>query len=210
MKTNTAYLDTILQSEYPLHVVGQMTPFEPMAAPGSRLLLTADGLKLEAHNGMVHAITTLAPLKSTLTLPYGKVADCLDIVSQRTAHRVAQWLKDFVVHARLACPNETMMLVTQCPGQEPTCKYPSFNEGRAHLDYQPNYEEGEQVLLDVHSHGHYRSEFSKTDDRDDQTYRGDLKCCYVIGSLNKPEPTVSSRWVARGHIFSQTNDLQVI
>lgn len=202
-------LDVILQSEYPLLVVGQMAAFDPLAAPGSRLLLTADGLKLEAHNGMAHAITSLAPLKSTLSLPYGAVADRCDIVCQKTAHKVAQWIKDFVEHARKACPNESMMLVTQRPGQEPTCKYPSFNETGAHLNYQPDLQEGEQVLLDVHSHGHFGAGFSTTDNKDDNTYRGDLKWCYVIGSPNKQDTTIASRWVARGHIFLQTNGHQV-
>lgn len=199
-------LDAILQAEYPLLVVGQMAEFVPLTTPGSRMLLTADGLKLEAHNGMTHAITSLARLKSTLSLPYGTVADCCEIVCQRTANQVAQWIREFVEHARKACPNETMMLVTQLPGQEPTCKYPSFNESGAHLNYQPDLQEGEQILLDVHSHGLFGAGFSMTDNKDDSTFRGDLKWCYVIGSLDKPTMTIVSRWVARGHIFLQTNN----
>lgn len=53
-------LDSILQQEYPLHIVGVHAPFEPLCAPGSRLLLTSDGLLLEACNGVFRSVQMLA------------------------------------------------------------------------------------------------------------------------------------------------------
>ncbi len=85
-------LDVILQSEYPLLVLGQMAAFEPLAVPGSRLLLTADGLKLEAHNGMAHAIRLIHRLSAaalTLAAALGVAAASAGVASRATIARDA-------------------------------------------------------------------------------------------------------------------------
>lgn len=198
-------LDQILQREYPLHVVGVHSPFEPLRAPGSRLLLTADGLHLEACNGVYHSVQSLAELNTDIALPYGSVPCGITTLDPVTAEKLPALVKEFERVARAASPVEAIMLVVKAPGRPARCIHPERNAtpGRVTYDDVAHMEPGEEVILDIHSHGSTRAFFSTEDDADDRRFRGSLKRCYVIGTLDEAEFSYTSRWVSRGHIFDQ-------
>lgn len=201
---NALELDASLQSEYPLHVVGIYTAFQPLTEPGSRLLLTRDGLLLEANNGVFRSVQPIAQSNTTLNLPYGEVPCGVTTVDQASKAQLPSLIQGFLQTAREACPYETMMLIVKAPNRALRVIYPSLNETAASLDYDlAQIEDDEHIILDVHSHGQFGACFSSTDDRDDKRFRGHLKASYVFGDMHQPNLSYIQRWVSRGHIFSQ-------
>lgn len=203
-------LDAILQSEYPLHIVGQIAGFTPLAKPGSRFLLTKHGLALEACNGVYHSIEYLALADTEITLPYGEVETGVTTIDPDAAQALRPLINGFLGMAEEAFPKETIMLIVKAPGKPPRTVAPGCNASVARLDYDFSMlEEGEEVIVDIHSHGQFAAGFSTTDDLDDAKYRGHLKTCYVLGNVDREAYTIAQRWVARGHIFSQTTAAQM-
>ena len=67
-------LDTALQAAYPVALAPCYGPFEAMSECGTRYLVSADGLWLEAKLSWLHALVPYAPLDPKLpTLPYGEL-----------------------------------------------------------------------------------------------------------------------------------------
>ncbi len=206
LSIDTTELDASLQSELPLIEVGIYTPFEPLNEPGARLLLTATGLMLESCNGVFHAITPLGTYTATVRLPYGKVTTGVTTLDKEAATQLYAYAREFLAVAAKHAPLETIMLVVKGPGRPMRCIHPALNQTNASLDYQDwvHMEEGEHVILDIHSHGAYEAFFSSTDNDDDGRFRGHLKTSCVIGHADQSSPLQVQRWVSRGHIFSET------
>lgn len=205
VNANTLELDDSLQQEYPLHIVGIYTPFEPLTMPGSRLLMTREGLLLEACNGVFHSVQLLTERKADLLLPYGVVQTGITTIDALSAAALHALVQSFIPLACQAAPKETMMLVVKAPGKSLRCIYPSLNETEARLDYDDlaELQEDEHIILDVHSHGTAAAYFSSIDNKDDQRFRGHLKTSYVVGQVLSPQFSYTHRWVSRGHIFSE-------
>ena len=203
-------LDSILQQEYPLHIVGVHAPFEPLCAPGSRLLLTSDGLLLEACNGVFRSVQMLAELNCAIDLPYGQVDCGITTLDHFTADSLGGLVREFAETARRALPLEAIMLVVKAPGQPARCIHPDrgATTGRVNYDLK-DLEAGEHVILDIHSHGTHPAFFSSEDNFDDSKYRGNLKNCYVLGNLDQTQLSYTHRWVSRGHIFAQQGQAKV-
>ncbi|MDT8992821.1 PRTRC system protein A [Curvibacter sp. APW13] len=211
MQIDSAILDASLRAQLPLLEIGIYAPFQPLHEPGARLLLTAHGLMLESCNGVVHAVTPLGSYDSPIRLPYGKVETGVHVIDEASYRELQAFTKEFVDIAARHAPKETLMLVVKAPGRPMRSIRASLNETTASLDYQDwvHMEEGEQILLDIHSHGSHEAFFSPTDDRDDTRFRGHLKLSCVIGHADTSQPTQAQRWVSRGHVFCQTQPARV-
>lgn len=202
-------LDAILQQQYPLHIVGVHTPFDPLTEPGSRLLLTCDGLLLEACNGVFHSVQMLAELDSAIRLPYGHVPCAITTLDAAAAHALGDLVHEFTQTARRVLPLESIMLVVKAPEQPLRCIYPNRGATAIRVNYDlTDVKPGESIILDIHSHGVSSAFFSPEDNADDRAFRGDLKSCYVVGNLDQPQLTYTHRWVSRGHIFAQQSDIR--
>lgn len=202
---DTALLDASLLNEYPLCVVGVYTPHEALTEPGTRLLLTSKGMMLESCNGVYRSTQTIGANTSTITLPFGDVAEGIVTVDKDSAQALTGLTREFLDRAGERAPNETIMLVVKAPGQPMRCIYPELASSEVHLDYDAPalMDEGEEVILDIHSHGKLPAFFSATDNHGDALSRSHLKVSYVVGGFGSPQLTSIQRWVARGQIFNQ-------
>ena len=207
MDIDTTILDASLKSELPLLEVGVYTPFVPLREPGTRLLLTADGLMLESCNGVYHAITAMGDYASPVRLPYGKVKSGVNVLDADAANRLQTYIREFLAIAAKHAPKEILMLVVKAPGRPMRSIHASINETTASLNYQDwvHMNDDEHVILDIHSHGEFEAFFSPTDNDDDTRFRGNLKVSCVIGYADRPSPQQVQRWVSRGHVFLETN-----
>lgn len=206
MSVDPTLLDDSLKSQLPLVEVGVYTPFEPLREPGARLLLTAQGLMLEASNGVYHAITALGSYDSPVRLPYGTVKTGVSAIDDGVAQRLQAYIREFQAIATKHAPKEVLMLVVKAPGRPMRSIHASINETTASLNYLDwvHMDDDEHVILDIHSHGAYGAFFSPTDDRDDHLFRGNLKVSCVIGNADQPRHQQVQRWVSRGHVFLET------
>lgn len=208
---DTLILDQSLQANFPTVTVGVYTPFEPLRTMGARILLTQQGLLLEACNEVFHTVQPLASVPTNVKLPYGVVPCGTKVVDPASAQVLTELMQKFVPIARDAGELETMMLVVKGQGQPLRAIFPSFEETNGSLKYDySQIQAGETVILDVHSHGHHGVYFSNTDDEDDLKYRGNLKVSYVLGQLHQPRFAYTQRWVSRGLIFDQSADAKYV
>lgn len=186
--------DIALQSTMPTVMVPFFGEFEPLAVPGNRILAARDGMWIEARRPGIYSRQQIA-LQERVTLPYGTVTVALET---RFSH-LGNTIREFIDDARRALPNEVAMALIWDDGtgklERRTLEPVSSSPG--HITYvRPDLEDGQHIVVDIHSHGCTPAFFSRTDNADD---RGDVKIAIVVGNVDLPNPTVRARLCTLGH-----------
>lgn len=148
-------------------------------------LLASNGLFIEAESPLITArlpvveceVRGLAPLENKLVLTYGSIP---------------QRFWDLALDAFLADPGrERYVAVTVKDGYHFYVPVQDQNGGSV------TYEVGDNVVLELHSHGHMGAFFSYQDDRDEQGFK--IYC--VVGKLNTLIPVVRLRLGIYGYFM---------
>ena len=173
--------DVVLQSVTPTVMVPLHGVFEPLERPGHRFLSAANGEWLEVRRAWLHARTQILPA-SLVAKPYGCLSDALQ---WRMPAVPAKLFEAFAAMAREACPVEAAAWIVWRERTDGFSLKPvgvrSATSGSIHFD-RPRLDEGEHLVVDLHSHGTGKEFFSSTDDADD---RGEVKVSVVLGHCHQ-------------------------
>lgn len=194
--------DQALRACFPLIEVPVEGAFRTPGTCQSALLLTQRGLKLRLQNEAFTWVTPIG-LPSPIPLPYGDVDDSL-VISFKF-EPVQRLLSEFVDEAKRNLPNECGAWITWSPTSD-AYRLIHLTTTRATQDILectlPRLNDGELLLVDVHSHGHAGAFFSRTDDEDDRKSDPAPHFAWVIGGLHHQDPTFLAchRMVGQGLI----------
>lgn len=182
-------------ASFPVHVVPPAGALPEATQSGMRFLVGRAGLTREISLPWIRARHLVAP--ACVDLPYGEVADCVEF---RCGPVPLDLVREFVNDAREALPNEVAGVFLW--NEETGCwryerRVPT-SMGHAHIEFvEVRPGDGEHLVVDVHSHGHFDAFFSQEDDRDDA---GSMKLSLVLGKLNQQLPTSKMRLCMAGFV----------
>lgn len=197
MKANLHHLDAIVQSITPTVMAPCYGALQGLEECGQRYIAARDGLYLEVRRRWLHALWRVSSVRPA-SLPYGAVTPAIRLLCGKPPKR---FLARFKEAAREAFPLETAAWITwSATTGHFLYRTPEMrSRTRAHVAYErPVLEEGEYLVVDMHSHGGYPAGFSAKDDADD---RGEVKLSLVIGHCDQAQPSVAIRLSALGHFL---------
>lgn len=180
-------------------IVPAFTPLEELSEPGERYLAAADGLWLELRRAWLYARLPVAP--SLYTLPYGSTSRRVTLIAPIAMSLVQQ----FVEQAAVCCPHETAgsILFNESTGayryRPADIDYASAGAVRYRL---PALEDGDHLVVDLHSHGRLGAFFSSTDDADDA---GSVKIALVVGNCDRDSPSIAARLCIKGMFLDMSS-----
>lgn len=191
--------DMALQALTPTVMVPRFEAHVPLASVGHRFLATADGLWMEIRRAWLYVCLPVAPQYS-VPMPYGRVKPVVDYTFGKVPK---QLLDEFVEMAKAALPNEAAAAVIwdEATGNIRLQLLEASSVSSIHITYKTAVlNEGEHLVMDLHSHGNGAPDFTGTDDADDATA---IRVAGVVGHLNKPTPTYAFRLCALGRVLPQ-------
>lgn len=165
--------------------------FSDLGAPthaGVRYIAATDGVYRQVSLPWLRVTHRIAA--SELRLPYGDMQEKVEVLCGPVPREL---LKQFVRQAKAEAPMEMAgaILWNAGTGRWRYAGRAAIKAGPGHIAYKEvAVEDGEFIVLDLHSHGLFEAFFSAEDDRDDY---GSMKFSGVIGSLGRPEISASVR-----------------
>jgi PRTRC genetic system protein A len=177
-------LDTTIQKVFPLLAAPSQTTLSEAQACGMRYIATSKGLMREISLPWIRIVHTVA--RSVVNLPYGELRQSCELLCSRVPKGMWKQLRQDAV---AAMPNE-MAAVLVWNEVTDMWRYALRNlsfASRAALNYERfQLEEGEHIVVDLHSHGDMHAFFSAQDNQDD---RDSMRFSGVIGRVttNSPE-----------------------
>ncbi|RZT29086.1 PRTRC system protein A [Cupriavidus agavae] len=187
--------DIALQQSFPSVMVPRFGQLAPMARPGERLLIAANGVFLEIVRPWLRVVRLLGTFQHRSPIPYGDVAEETELQCGRVP---GELIGEFAAMARAAHPKETgaWIVWNAASGAFRLVSVGILEHSGGHLKYQrPVLADGDVVVVDCHSHGNHPAFFSATDDEDD---RHDVKFAFVIGNCAAHAPSMALRLCAKG------------
>jgi PRTRC genetic system protein A len=177
--------DAFLQSTFPLLAMPRFGTFERLGHNGHRFVTGNDGVCLEVCRPWLYLRKIAMKNESGLALPYGVVSEAFDLICGPIPREL---LTQFARQAKRAGEIETAAWITWHERTR-AFAYRSLHERMASPDRvdvsRPELEDGEHLVVDLHSHGYSSAFFSPTDDKDD---RGEVKFSVVLGCCHRERP----------------------
>lgn len=189
--------DMALQALTPTVMVPRFEAHAPLVPIGHRFLATADGLWMEIRRAWLYVCLPVA-LQDAVPMPYGTVKPVVEYTFGKVPK---QLLDEFVEMAKAALPNEAAAAVIwdEATGNIRLQLLEANSVSPVHIDYKTaELDEGEHLVMDLHSHGHAHPHFSRMDDADDATA---IRVAGVVGNLNKATPTYAFRLCVLGRVL---------
>lgn len=187
--------DVALRATCPIESVPRFGPLEPMVEPGQRVLVARSGVFLEVKRSWLNAVVRLTELPERPPLPFGDMSERIsfsfDVIP-------IPLLERFIEAGREALPNEAAgaLIFNSTSKQLRLVIHEAIRTSPGRIDYRmPRLEAGEEIAVDLHTHGAGRAFWSDLDDADDQG----LKVCGVFGRLREQRPTAEFRLAINGH-----------
>lgn len=177
-------LDQVLQRHTPVVMVPLHGEFVPMTEVGHRFLAAKDGLWLEVRRSWLHLLWPMAR-QDTVPMPFGGLERKVEVAFGRMPMDV---LEAFMADAVAAYPNEVGGVVVwdERTGEVSYRTRETVEAGVGHLRAMwPRLEEGESVVMDLHSHGELPPYFSATDRSDTGT---EVVIAGVLGRVGSERP----------------------
>ena len=191
--------DLALQAVMPTVMVPSYSDFTELNEPGSRLLMAGNGVWLEACRAWMYMRAHVALLP--IPVPYGRVTPELRFPFIKPPRAL---ISPFIEEARVRLPNECAAWITwnEITGAWKFKMLEERSSGNMHVKTSlPLLEDGEHMVIDVHSHGKLPAFFSDEDNRDD---RGECKIAGVVGNLDTTRVTAKFRVCANSFFVPYT------
>ncbi len=176
-------LDEIIQAEFPTVMVPRHEELSPLQAGKTRLLMTRDGLYIEAVQRWGRLVRRLwtAPRK----LPYGEVEE-IDTFKDALHAVFRPEIMDTIVEEAARCAERGREWIGWVLYDHASGKFfyrpLDFDSTRTSVDYRKGKLGGASVAVDIHSHGRIEAGFSPTDDYDDA---GGVRIAVVLGNFRE-------------------------
>ena len=182
--------DTILQAKAPMVMVPNHEPLAPLET-GRRYLAARQGLFVEVAREWLHA---RVPLGNPVRLPYGHVEASVKL-RLPDLHAL---FDAFVDYAQSELPKDVAAwIIRDGNGDFRLRPLDALSSSGVHIEYErPKLQPGEELVVDLHSHGRMKAFFSDTDDSDDV---GRVKVAAVFGEVDKTTPSSAFRLCLHGH-----------
>jgi PRTRC genetic system protein A len=181
---------------FPLQAVPPRAGHQAGESNGTRYLAGADGLWREISLPWIRILHPVAP--SVLPLPYGQLQVEVDV---RCGPVPGDLLREFNSWARAAAPQEiaAALVWSETSALWRLALRTSRSASSSHVEFKEvQLDDGEHLVIDVHSHGHHPAYFSAADNRDDH---GSMKFSLVVGSYNQTQPTSEMRLCMAGVVL---------
>jgi PRTRC genetic system protein A len=190
--------DQALQQSMPCVAVPRFGTLPALpTAGGMRLLVARSGLYVQVQLDWLDAVVRVQSLPARPPLPYGDVAESI-----RFAFGVIPiaLLEAFINAGRAALPNEIAgaLIYSRTTASLRLVLHEAIDAGPGGVRYRlPPLRAGESLAVDLHTHGHGKAFWSRTDDADDQG----IKVAGVFGNLHaqqREKPSAAFRLVING------------
>lgn len=185
--------DQAILETFPLAAVGPRGGVEDAPGSGIRYLAASDGLWREVALPWIRVRHMVAP--TLLPLPYGSMQADVEL---RCGPLDLGLVRDFNRMARAAAPAEVAAAIVwnEHSGAWRLEPRKARSSSASHVDYdEVALDDGDHMVVDLHSHGHYPAFFSGQDDKDDH---GSMKFSLVVGDFNKDQPSSAMRLCMAG------------
>lgn len=188
-------MDEAIQKAFPLLAVPVSGEVPAAQANGVRYLVANTGIWREINLPWVRVCHQVGD--TTCTLPYGPLREAVEFRCGAIPQAV---IREFVSEAKTASPLESagVFLWNESAGQ---WRYQTRNTRSVsgeHIEYdEVTPQDGEHIVVDVHSHGLHAAFFSSEDDRDDA---GAMKVSLVLGNLDTEMPSSRMRLCMAGRV----------
>jgi PRTRC genetic system protein A len=189
--------DAALQAACPVLPVPRFGELPP-ATPGQRVLLARDGVYLEVTRSWFGCVHKLASLPINPPLPYGVVREVIHFAFGVIPITL---LERFVAYGRQCLPNEAAgaLVYSRERGSLRLVLHEALQAGPDGIDYRvADLGAGEELAIDLHTHGTLSAFWSATDNADDQG----VKVCGVFGNLDRSRPSAAFRLAVNGHFIA--------
>lgn len=183
-------MDAMVMANFPVTVAKHSQPIEEPAAFGQRFIVGQQGLYREISTPWLLSRALIA--NTQMPTPYGAVEECAVL---KCGSPPADLWRGFIQHAKKVAPVECAGLMIW---NAQTLRWrlairEAIYATSSRVDYmEPELQEDELAVVDVHSHGLHRAYFSSLDNRDDI---GSIKVSAVIGRLDLETQEVAIRLV---------------
>lgn len=177
-------MDELMQRQFPTVIAPKFgAPLTPLEVNGERFIVCADAVKMEIKRPWVHAVVPVSGQCFLRNLPYGPGPEYK--VKLLCGPLPKALLERFGNEASEALPSEHAAWITWREDSK-EFTYRSLHvtsHGPDHIDYdRPSLDEGEWLVLDIHSHGRAPAFFSPRDEKDDF---GELRIAMVLGHVDR-------------------------
>lgn len=185
---NSTEIDETLQKVFPLIAAPKVAELSESSA-GMRFIAAADGLYREISLAWIRVIHRIAT--ADIGLPYGTMDTRVHLSCSKVPGEL--W-KAFRRDAVNAMPNEmAAALIWNANNDEwryAMRQATAVAHDAVHYRGEVELQDGEQVVVDLHSHAKYPAFFSKEDDSDDC---GTMRFSGVLGNVATDRPSFELR-----------------
>lgn len=194
-------MDKVIRENFPLLAAPAQGDIQIADKAGVRYVVGKDGLWRAIDKSWLRAVTPVA-LSSTAVIPYGAMVQKIDFLCSMPPQTV--W-REFATLAKSKLPDEVAaaMVWDTLNDTWRLAERKSILANSAYVEYsEVELGEGEELVVDIHSHGHHPAGFSKIDDRDDF---GSIKVSAVLGCVGSEAMEIAVRLM----LIDTAIDLQV-
>ena len=194
-------LDEAILKSFPLLVAPLDAVIPSAESAGVRYVVGKNGLWRDIKKSWLNAITPVA-ITATAVIPYGVVTQKVEFLCPMPPQKL--W-REFADLAKAMLPNEVAaaMVWHTTVGTWRMAARTTILARSDYVEYaEVELQEGEELVVDIHSHGEHPAYFSATDDRDDY---GSIKVSAVFGRVGTDAMEIAVRLL----LIDKTVDLQI-
>jgi len=193
-------LDAATEHAMPLRAVPIQGAFEPLDAPGRRLLAARDGIYVEACSEALYIRVRCVAMHT----PYGETSEALTLRGPRIPKALARNLME---RSLAAHPREMAALIVADAADPSGYRLiePEATGFVGRVTYADHGYDEARLVIDAHSHGPYPARFSGVDDESDRSRCGPHVSMVFGHCIDRPSTKVAVR-VCVGHYLIPLSD----
>lgn len=196
-------MDEAILNAFPLLAMPRSGALPAATQSGMRYLVGNNGLWREVNLPWIRLVSPIVTCGYGIRPPYGEVQNICEI---RCSPVPLDLVQRFGREAREATPTEIAAALIWNEADD-SWRYARRNartSSESHIVYdEVRLEDGEHLVVDMHSHGSFPAFFSKEDDRDDN---GTMRFSLVLGSLGTAKVTSAMRLCMAGLLLRASID----
>jgi len=183
-------IDKVIQSAFALIAAPKEDELTFPGKSGIRYIAAANGLFREVNLPWIRAFHRVAQMTEPFVLPYGQMSDKFDLFCAPVPKAL---IKRFAEDSRMHAPDEiaSALVWNQMTQEWRYARRKSLQASPGHVIYEEVFlEDGEHIVVDMHSHGNFKAFFSERDNQDDH---GSMKFSLVLGDVQTDLPSSAFR-----------------